>query len=85
MGISVKCRAYSGGVWGAWTVWGDNETAGAKAASPVGTTYQIGALNSINQFAANDPLTAIIKLPPKATLAEYQAWIEAELTLRGLI
>jgi len=85
LGISVKCRTYSGAAWGDWTAWGTNETAGAKAVSPIGTTYQIGALNSINQFAANDPLTCIIKLPPKATLAEYQTWIEQELTLRGLI
>ena len=47
MGISVKARAYSGGIWGAWSAWGDNETAGAKAASPIGATYQIGALEGI--------------------------------------
>jgi hypothetical protein len=85
MGMAVKCREYSGGVWGAWTAWGVLETAGAKATSPIGTTYQIGAANSLNQFTGNYPETAIIAMPPKATLAEYQAWIEAELTLRGLI
>ena len=85
MGISVKVREYSSGAWQAWGAWVNNETAGAKATSPIGTTYQIGALNNLSQFAGNYPRTAIIAMPPKATLAEYQAWIEAELTLRGLI
>jgi hypothetical protein len=85
MGISVKVREYSSGAWQAWGAWVNNETAGAKATSPIGTTYQIGALNNLSQFAGNYPRTAIIAMPPKATLAEYQAWIEQELTLRGLI
>ena len=85
MGISVKVREYSSGAWQAWGAWVNNETAGAKATSPIGTTYQIGALNNLSQFAGNYPRTAIIAMPPKATLAEYQAWIAQELTLRGLI
>ena len=85
MGISVKAREYSSGAWQAWGAWGNNETAGAKATSPIGTTYQIGAANSLNQFTGNYPETAIIAMPPKATLAEYQTWIEEELTRRGLI
>ena len=85
MGISVKVREYSSGAWQAWGAWVNNETSGAKATSPIGTTYQIGALNSLSQFAGNYPRTAIIAMPPKATLADYQTWIETHLTQEGLI
>jgi len=80
-GETIKVKP-EGGVWSGWLL---NNSAGAKLASIISPTYQIGAYNSNLQFAANYPITSIIAMPPKATLAEYQTWIEDELTLRGLI
>ena len=84
MGMSLKFRTFSV-TWSAWSAWSNNITANAKIAAPITTGYQIGALGSTGQYPANYPRTAIISMPPKATLAEYQAWIEEELTRRGLI
>jgi len=81
MGMAIKVRI-GAGEWSAWTI---NEAAAAKVAAIIGSTYQVGAKLNISQFAANFSRTAIIAMPPKATLAEYQSWIEDELTLRGLI
>ena len=84
-GMSLKVRKYSGGVWGAWVGWTSNISTIACEPAPIGDAYYIGSLAGVNQFAANYPLTAIIQMPTKATLAEYQTWVEEELTRRGLI
>jgi hypothetical protein len=80
-GISVKYKKNSG----AWSSWSILDTETAKLPTVISGTYVIGGRQDIGQFTANYPRTAIIAMPPKATLAEYQAWIEQELTLRGLI
>ena len=84
-GIAIKKRHYTTGAWSSWSAWTQNITVGGKLPSPIAATYRVGSHNSSGQLAANYPRTAIIAMPPKATLAEYQAWIEQELTLRGLI
>jgi len=85
MGMAIRTRAYSGGTWSAWSAWTETTSTGAKASAKIGSTYQIGALNSASQFSGNYPRAAIIKLKKQATLAEYEAWLIAEMTKRGLI
>ena len=80
-GISVKYKKNSG----AWSSWSILDTETAKLPTVISGTYVIGGRQDIGQFTANYPRTAIIAMPPKATLAEYQTWIDEELTLRGLI
>ena len=85
-GMSIKSRIYAAGAWGAWSSWGSVTTEFAKIPSIVSPLYFIGCGSAgTGQSMSNHPRTAIISMPPKATLAEYQAWIETELTLRGLI
>jgi hypothetical protein len=86
LGLASKTRVYNSGAWQAWSAWAFSDSAAAKANTVVGPTYNIGcAFNGVTHLPGNYPRTAIIAMPPKATLAEYQAWIEAELTRRGLI
>ena len=84
LGMSMLGRYYDGAAWTPWAV-SANETDQAKVACPLDDSYYVGSLEGGAQFTANYPRTAIIAMPPKATLAEYQTWIEGELTLRGLI
>ena len=59
MGISV--RSWNGSAWSAWSAWATNaDTQNA----PIASTYQIGARNNANHFAANYPFTKIIALNP---------------------
>ena len=59
MGIMV--REFDGETWGAWSAWATNaDTQNA----PIAATYQIGARNNANHFAANYPFTEIIRLNP---------------------
>jgi len=83
-GTFSKIQKFSGGSWSSWTLI-SSETDMAKTQVPIPGAYAIGSFNSTYQFTANYPRTAIIAMPPKATLAEYQTWIEEELTRRGLI
>jgi len=76
--ISIKSRSL-GGAWGDWV------NLAHTVAIPLPPTYVIGPHEGATYLTANYPRTAIIAMPPKATLAEYQTWIEAELTRRGLI
>jgi hypothetical protein len=80
-GISIRRKLSD-----VWSGWVNNTTEQAKTYKPLGSTYTLsGSETNVSQFAANYPRTAIIALPPKATLAEYQTWIENEIALRGLL
>ena len=71
MGISV--RSWNGSAWSAWSAWATNaDTQNA----PIASTYQIGAWNNANHFAANYPFTEIIAIPASV---EPQAWLMAQL------
>ena len=84
-GMSHKERRFTGGSWDSWGNWSNNTSVIAKSPVPIASTYAVGVRLSLNQFIGNYPRTAIIAMPPKATLAEYQTWIDEELTRRGLI
>lgn len=74
-GISIKTRLYSNNSssWEVWGSWVDNN----NTTSPqIGSTYQIGSLNSINQFAANYQVISAILLQPELDLDEYKAQME---------
>ena len=65
---------------GAWSSWVDVTTAAGQTASPVASTYQIGAINNISGFAAHNPIgPQITHLGSRATLAEYKTVAEAKL------
>jgi hypothetical protein len=84
-GLVHRHRIFNGAAWGAWSGWTGLTDANSKLPIQLTSTYQIGAYAGLSQYTGNYPRAAIIAMPPKATLAEYQAWIEAELTRRGLI
>ena len=84
-GVSIKKREYLAGAWTGWSAWLSKTDASGKAPAKTSGTYFISGHSSGYQFCGNNPRTAIIAMPPKATLAEYQTWIDEELTRRGLI
>jgi len=75
-GMSAKVKQDGG----AWSSWVDVTTAAGQTASPVASTYQIGAINNISGFAAHNPIgPQITHLGSRATLAEYKTVAEAKL------
>ncbi|MCB5270496.1 MAG: hypothetical protein LHW56_01470, partial [Candidatus Cloacimonetes bacterium] len=68
MGIMVK---EDGGAWSTWATNPNTQDA------PIAATYQIGARNNSNHFAANYPFTKIIKIPASV---EPQAWLMDQLS-----
>jgi len=73
MGVAV----YSGGVYTAWAVKND---ADGKSNAVVTTSYEIGARSGNLQFAANYPITQILKIPStKTTAAAIQAWLQEQV------
>lgn len=62
-GMCAAVRAYSGGVWGAWTNGTTVTTTAAKADAVIASTYQLGALNSANQMTGNISLFDTLLLP----------------------
>lgn len=71
MGISV--RKWTGAAWEAWSTWATNAD---TQDAPIAATYQIGARDNSNHFAANYPFTKIIAIPASV---EPQAWLMAQL------
>jgi len=60
-GMGIMVRSWNGSAWSAWSAWATNaDTQNA----PIASTYQIGARNNANHFAANYPFTEIIRLNP---------------------
>jgi hypothetical protein len=66
-GIRVK---ELGGSWTAWATSSNTDEA------PIASTAQIGARNDTNHFHANYPQFKTLFLPTKASVAEYQSYIE---------
>lgn len=52
-GMQIAARQYTGGAWSAWTDGTAVTTTAAKANAIIGSTYQIGALNSLGQPSGN--------------------------------
>lgn len=62
-GMCVAVRAYSGGVWGAWTNGTTVTTTAAKTNVVIASTFQLGALNGASQFAGNISEDNVLLLP----------------------
>jgi len=60
-GMGIAVRSWNGSAWSAWSAWATNAN---TANAPIASTYQIGARNNANHFAANYPFTKIIALNP---------------------
>lgn len=60
-GMGIRVRSWNGSVWSAWSAWATNAN---TQNAPIASTYQIGARNNANHFAANYPFTEIIRLNP---------------------
>jgi hypothetical protein len=77
-GMGIAVRSWNGSVWSAWSAWGTNaDTQNA----PIASTYQIGARNNANHFAANYPFTTVIAIPPNAN---PQTWLMDALSAMGI-
>lgn len=77
-GMGIVVRSWNGSAWSAWSTWATNPN---TQNAPIASTYQIGARNNSNHFAANYPFTEIIKIPASV---EPQAWLMEKLS-RGRI
>lgn len=60
-GMGIAVRSWNGSAWSAWSAWATNAN---TTNAPIASTYQIGARNNANHFAANYPFTKIIALNP---------------------
>ena len=67
LGMKIAVRSYSAGAWSAWTDGAEVTTVAAKANAIIGTTYQLGALNSVAQFTGNINLFDTLLLPDGIT------------------
>ena len=71
-GIALRIKE-AGGSWSAWAT--NNNTANAA----IGDTYEVGTRGGAQHFAGNYPFLRPFFLPTRASLAEYQAWAEANM------
>lgn len=60
-GMGIWVRSWNGSAWSAWSTWATNSD---TQNAPIASTYQIGARNNSDHFAANYPFTKIIALNP---------------------
>lgn len=75
-GMKIAVRSYSAGVWSAWTDGAAVTTVAAKANAIIGTTYQLGALNSVAQFTGNINLFDTLFIPDG--IADPLAWAKSQ-------
>lgn len=64
VGMRIAVRSYSGGAWSAWSIGSLNSTTEAKSSVPISSTFQLGALNSANQFYGNILEFEPLMIPP---------------------
>lgn len=76
-GMRVAVRAYSGGVWGAWTNGTTVTTTAAKTNAVIASTFQRGALNGASQFAGNISEDNVLLLPDG--IPDPLAYVKAKL------
>jgi len=77
-GMGIVVRSWNGSAWSAWSAWATNAN---TANAPIASTYQIGARNNSNHFAANYPFTTVIAIPPNAN---PQTWLMDALSAMGI-
>lgn len=71
VGMQLSARTFST-TWAAFTDGTLNSTEAAKANAPIGTTYQLGALNGASQFTGNISLFDCVPIPAGTT--DPMAW-----------
>lgn len=70
-GMQISARTFSS-TWGSFTNGTVNSSSAAKANAQIGSTYQLGALNSIKQFTGNISLFDCVPIPTGIT--DPMAW-----------
>ena len=80
-GMLVRTRSYDS-TWSAWSAWGTNAN---TVAATVATDLELGSSAGASHFNGNYPMLATMFLPDRASLAEYQTYIENTNNWRGVV